>query len=205
MVAMAKGNCFDGACLCPDERKPVEMVAFNGGGISWKGGYSIAKYLPKAAVEHRSHNWNFRRAMHFAESMDRLSVGVAFSRGATALSHMPAFTDYFTDVFLHTPAFDQPMVNPGCRYHIFVTQGDKTPVAKDGFRLFEWVADHGATVTLVTLAWAEHANPTWFEMWLERKRHMFHNIVPILTACNVTRSFYTLEELRAQNEWQPSC
>jgi hypothetical protein len=197
MVAMAKVNCFDTNCSCFTTPVPVQMLAFSGGGISWKGGYSIAKYLPKAAVEYRSNNWNFRRAMQFAERVDKPTVGVAFSRGATALSHMPAFTDYFTDVFLHSPAFDQPMVNPGCRYHLFVTNGDRTPVGKDAIKLFEWIASHGATVTFVGLDFFEHANPTWFELWLEQKRHMFHNIVPILTTCNVTKPLYTPEELRA--------
>lgn len=203
MVAMEEVNCFDKPCGWTDARMPVDMLAFNGGGISWKGGYSIAKWLPKAAVEHRSHNWNFNRAMAFAERIQRLSVGVAFSRGATALSHMPAFTDYFTDVFLHSPKFDQPMVNPGCRYHIFITQGDKTPVSRDAFKLFAWVADHGATVTFMALPFVPfvepswHSEPSWFELWLEHKRHVFHNIIPILLACNVTGKFYTPEELEA--------
>jgi hypothetical protein len=197
MVAMAKLNCFDVYGFAPDSRMPVDMIAFNGGGISLRGGYSIAKFLPKAAVEHRSHNWNFHRAVRFAEGIERMSVGVSFSRGATALSHMPAYTDYFTDVFLHSPAFEQPEVNPGCRYHIFITQGDKTPVSKDAFRLFEWVADHGGTVSLVTLGFVEYESPSLFELWMERKRHIFHNIVPTLKACNVTRRFYSPEELEA--------
>jgi hypothetical protein len=184
MVAMASLNCFDGPCACKQSRKPVQLLAFNG------GGYSIAKWLPPVAKEIWRWNWNFYHAMRFADAMDRMSVGVGFSRGATALGHMPAFTDYFTDVFLHSPAFDQPIVNTACRYHLFVTYGDTTPVRKDATKLFDWLASHGATTTLHLLPFVEFDRPTLFERYLSRKQHIFHNVVPVLKSCDITKPFF---------------
>lgn len=180
----------------------MQLLAFNG------GGYSIKKWLPPVAIEHYRHNWNFQRAAKFAESIDSPTIGVGFSRGATALSHMPAFTPHIKHAFLHSPRFDQPLVNPDCYYHVFVTFGDSTPVADDATRLFHWLAAHGATCGIRHLPFREFDNPTWFERYMGWKRHVFHNLVPVLREHGATRRFYDSNQSRttdatATSRWRP--
>jgi len=162
----------------------MQLLAFNG------GGYSIKKWLPPVAIEHYRHNWDYRRAIEFACNMRSYAVGVGFSRGATALSHMPSQTRYFRHVFLHSPKFDLPRVNTLCYYHIFVTSGDSTPVKDDARLLFEWLADNGATCELRHLPFEDFESPTLFERYLRWKRHVFHNLVPVLQTHMATREFY---------------
>jgi hypothetical protein len=162
----------------------MELIAFNG------FCYSIKKWLPDTARE--EWRWNWTRAKALAFSQDQISpfVGVGFSDGATAMSHVVGNSEYFGEVFLHSPMFDRPRINRRCWYKMFLTVGDRTPAAVDTIRLFEYLADGGAHVTLQHLPFQDFAFPTMMERFLARQKHVFHNLVPQLQASAYTQDFW---------------
>ena len=162
----------------------MELIAFNG------FCYSIKKWLPSTAREEWRWNWTKNKALAFAEGQYVPFVGVGFSDGATAMSHIAGRNRLVTDVFLHSPMFEKPAVNRGCFYRLFATIGDRTPTADQTVDLFEYLIDNGAHVTLSYLPFEPFAAPTMMERFLAKKKHIFHNLVPQLMTSKPTRDFW---------------
>lgn len=162
----------------------MELIAFNG------FCYSLKKWLPDSAREEWRWNWSHSKALAFAEGQLSPFVGVGFSDGATALSHVVGNNKFVTDAFLHSPMFEKPAVSKSCFYRLFVTIGDKTPTADSTVDLFEYLIDNGAHVTLCYLPFEGFASPTTMERFLARKKHVFHNLVPQLMTSKPTRDFW---------------
>lgn len=162
----------------------MELIAFNG------FCYSIAKWLPGTAREEWRWNWNRSKALDFSQEQVSPFVGVGFSDGATALSHIAGNSKFVSDVFLHSPMFERPQVSKLCFYRLFVTIGDTTPTAEGTVDLFEYLIDNGAHVTLMYLPFEGFAEPTMMERFLSKKKHVFHNLVPQLMTSKPTRDFW---------------
>jgi hypothetical protein len=162
----------------------MELIAFNG------FCYSIKKWLPSTAREVWRWNWTKNKALAFAEGQVSPFVGVGFSDGATAMSHVAGRSSLITDVFLHSPLFEKPQINRGCFYRLYSTVGDTTPTADGTLDLFDYLADNGAHVTLTYLRFESFVTPTLMERFLASRKHIFHNLVPQLMTSKPTRDFW---------------
>lgn len=152
-----------------------QVIAFGG----WL--YPIAKWLPSFVRHYASPLFGFSVSWcrSLARSIDRPTVLIGFSAGATAAMHVASHSPMIRTAIVHSCEFAKYQIGYLCEYRFFATIGDTTPTRPQTRQTFEDVANRGATATLDYLPFVPFASPTFFERrQLERRKHIFHNVLP---------------------------
>lgn len=162
------------------------VITLGGNSLVNPSGYSIAKFFPSGSVTNFNRPWpggfSVAWCTRLAMSLDRMTVLVGFSAGASAALITAGLSPYVTHCFAHSPRDRGDRPRKTCEYHLFLTNGDSTPGANQVYDVAKRLRSVGAEVHAdYNLPFEQFYKPTWLERTvLTRRRHQFHNCIPFL-------------------------
>jgi len=152
-----------------------QIIAFGG----WL--YPVSKWLPSFVRHYASPilGFSFSWCRDFARTLNKPTILIGFSAGATAAMHVAGHSPMVTEAIVHSCEHGNYQVNYHCEYRLFITDGDTTPTQAGTRETFRQLAAAAATADLNVLPFVPFAAPTFFERsQLARRKHIFHNVLP---------------------------